>query len=93
MGNMGNIGCLGCGGVPVPTPYPVATKIIPATATSNGSSPIYGGVVDADPITPGIQRNPGIVLPVGPSTVVGNIQREPLSRPGGYYANTVVRPY
>jgi hypothetical protein len=30
-----------------------------------------GGVIDADPITPGIQAQPGIVRPVGPPRVVG----------------------
>lgn len=29
------------------------------------------GMVDADPITPGIQAQPGIVTPVGPPRVVG----------------------
>ena len=31
----------------------------------------YGGLVDADPITPGIQSTPGIVTPVGPPTIAG----------------------
>lgn len=31
-----------------------------------------GGVVDADPFTPGIQAQPGIVTATGPSTVVGH---------------------
>lgn len=30
-----------------------------------------GGMIDADPITPGIQSTPGIVTPVGPSMVSG----------------------
>lgn len=30
-----------------------------------------GGVIDADPITPGIQSTPGVVTPVGPPRVVG----------------------
>ena len=32
----------------------------------------FGGVVDADPFTPGIQAQPGIVTATGPSTVVGH---------------------
>ena len=31
----------------------------------------YGGVVDADPITPGIQSTPGVVTPVGPPRITG----------------------
>lgn len=36
--------------------------------------PGFGGIIDADPITPGIQSTPGVVTPVGPPTVL----------PGGY---------
>lgn len=34
--------------------------------------PVYSSpLVDADPITPGIQSTPGVVTPVGPPRVVG----------------------
>jgi hypothetical protein len=33
---------------------------------------VGGGLIDADPITPGIQAQPGIVTPVGPPTVVSS---------------------
>lgn len=29
-----------------------------------------GGIVDMDPITPGIQSTPGVVTPIGPSIVI-----------------------
>ena len=32
---------------------------------------VGGGVIDADPITPGIQAQPGVVTPTGPPRVVG----------------------
>ena len=32
---------------------------------------VGGGIVDADPITPGIQAQPGVVTPTGPPRVVG----------------------
>lgn len=35
-----------------------------------------GAVVDADPITPGIQAQPGVVTPTGPPTIVGNTYPE-----------------
>jgi hypothetical protein len=57
---MGTTGCYGCGGVPVPVAY--------GTGYNTG----YGAtVIDADPITPGIQATPGVVTPVGPPRVVG----------------------
>jgi hypothetical protein len=55
---MGTSGCYGCGGVPVP---------VAGYGTGYG----VGGVIDADPITPGIQARPGVVTPVGPPRVVG----------------------
>jgi hypothetical protein len=33
---------------------------------------VGGGLVDADPITPGIQAQPGVVTPIGPPTVVSS---------------------
>lgn len=55
---MGNAGCYGCGGIPVGAPI--------------GMAPLATGpIIDADPITPGIQANPGVVTPVGPPRVVG----------------------
>jgi hypothetical protein len=54
---MGTSGCYGCGGVPVPVPV--------GTGIGMG-----GGVIDADPITPGIQATPGVVTPIGPPRVV-----------------------
>lgn len=43
-------------------------------------APGYGaGVVDADPITPGIQSNPGVVTPVGPPQVVGGTAPVPVA--------------
>ena len=45
------------------------TSGIAAGAVTGG----FGGtVVDADPITPGIQAEPGVVTPTGPPTIVGN---------------------
>lgn len=41
------------------------------TGYGYGYPPRYGGVIDADPITPGIQSTPGIVTPVGPPTIAG----------------------
>lgn len=52
---MGTSGCYGCGGVPVPVPM---------------GTGIGGAVIDADPITPGIQATPGVVTPIGPPRVV-----------------------
>lgn len=58
---MGNAGCYGCGGVPVGTPI-----------VTGGLAPMATGpIIDADPITPGIQATPGVVTPVGPPRVVG----------------------
>ena len=59
---MGTTGCYGCGGVPVATPLVTTTGIAPLPT---------GPLIDADPITPGIQANPGVVTPVGPPRVVG----------------------
>jgi hypothetical protein len=36
---------------------------------------IQGGVVDADPITPGIQSQPGVVTPIGPPRIVSGPTR------------------
>ncbi len=86
---MGN-GCYGCGGVPIPSPYPVATPVNIGASRFPGNlgpSP-YGGFGDADPITPGIQTRPGVVSAVGPSRIVGG--PGPYGRPG-YYAS-MVRP-
>lgn len=33
---------------------------------------LQGGIIDADPLTPGIQLQPGIVTPTGPSTVISS---------------------
>ena len=53
----------GTGVAPVYAPPPVVTtRVMPP--------PIYSGVVDADPITPGIQSTPGVVTPIGPPRVV-----------------------
>lgn len=40
--------------------------------TTFGGAVLGGGLVDADPITPGIQAQPGVVTPVGPPVVFGN---------------------
>ena len=42
---------------------------IPGVNTTFGAT--LGGVIDADPITPGIQSQPGIVTPTGPPRLVG----------------------
>ena len=90
-------GCYGCGGVPVATPYPVPTRVNTNTNVAPVGAPgpvAYGGVVDADPITPGIQSRPGVVTPVGPPRVVGGPGvGAPGARPGGYYGTPVVRPF
>ena len=58
---MGNAGCYGCGGVPVGAPI-----------VTGGMGPMATGpMIDADPITPGIQATPGVVTPVGPPRIVG----------------------
>lgn len=59
---MGNAGCYGCGGVPVAAPIVTGVGIAPIAT---------GPIIDADPITPGIQATPGVVTPVGPARVVG----------------------
>ena len=44
----------------------------PVYATRVVAPPVYSSpIVDADPITPGIQSTPGVVTPVGPPRVVG----------------------
>ncbi len=43
---------------------------IAGAAFSGGA--MTGGIIDADPITPGIQAQPGIVTPTGPPTIVSN---------------------
>lgn len=49
---------------PIIAPPPViATRVI--------APPVFTGVVDADPITPGIQSTPGVVTPVGPPRIAG----------------------
>ena len=34
---------------------------------------VRGAVVDMDPITPGIQTNPGLVTATGPTVIIGHI--------------------
>ena len=71
--------CGGCGGIPVPVPYPIGTGVgapiyapPPVVATTRYiPQPVFTGVVDADPITPGIQSTPGVVRAVGPPRVTG----------------------
>lgn len=50
-----------------------------------------GGIIDADPITPGIQSTPGIVTPVGPSTISG-IAGGPYGPPPIGYGGSVLPP-
>ena len=74
-------GCYGCGGIPIATPYPSPLAVQPlgvsAVAPVAPVGPVYqrplgfGGVVDADPITPGIQSRPGVVTPIGPPRIAG----------------------
>lgn len=60
-----NVFIQGTGVAPVYAPPPVvATRVL-------APPPIYSGVVDADPITPGIQSTPGVVTPVGPPRIAG----------------------
>ena len=51
---------------------PVVTPPPPIYTTRVVAPPVYSApVLDADPITPGIQSTPGVVTPVGPPRVVG----------------------
>lgn len=59
---MGN--CYGGNQVPIPPGY---TYGLPPASYPYASAPI----IDADPITPGIQSTPGVVTPVGPPRVAG----------------------
>lgn len=51
----------------------------------------FGGVVDADPFTPGIQAQPGVITATGPSTVVsgGNAITGTLGAIGGAISGAV----
>lgn len=60
------------GGV-VPGGIPLGGASLPIGGTGIGSisnTIVSGGVVDADPITPGIQLQPGTITPTGPPTIV-----------------------
>lgn len=55
-----------------------------------GAVGVAGGVVDADPITPGIQAQPGVVTPVGPPRFVGGAQQGAIGGIGGPIGSGVV---
>ena len=91
-------GCHGCGGIPIANPYPSPLPVQPLNGGVSAVAPIsprpftpgyaVGGIVDADPITPGIQARPGVVTPVGPSRITsGPVLRGPTPVYGG------VRPF
>jgi hypothetical protein len=49
-----------------------------------------GGVVDADPITPGIQSQPGVVTPIGPPRVISGPGAIGVGNIGGRFGGGVI---
>ena len=70
MGIMGNMGTIGASGYANQGLMASGYQGIRASGIGAGFG-AFGSVVDADPLTPGIQAQPGIVTQTGPSVVVG----------------------
>ena len=77
-------GGIGARGFPGVGPIPGQPGFIPGpNRFIPGAVGVSGGVVDADPITPGVQAQPGVVTPVGPPRVVGGPQQGAFGGPIG----------